>query len=122
MPLTTDCRANLMNLPPRQTGQVLLQADHWDEGSGSSETKEFVVHQLGVILDGRSVLPSELPSLDVLFSHVTEVHVEGCFMFARLDLGAAGRRTYLGTQLHQCKAAGVVETHFHTASTHRSIP
>ncbi|KAF8530987.1 ER-golgi trafficking TRAPP I complex 85 kDa subunit-domain-containing protein [Gautieria morchelliformis] len=59
-------------LPPRQTGRILLQAKHWDEGSGSGETTHFVIRQLGAVLEGRQAEPSNPPSLDLLFNHITE--------------------------------------------------
>lgn len=66
-------RVHLSHLPPRQTGRVLLQAQHWGEGSGASETKNFVVRQLGAVLEGRQIDSSTPPPLDVLFSHFSEV-------------------------------------------------
>lgn len=78
----TFVRLHLSHLPPRQLGRVLLHAARWDEGSGSAETKEFVIRQLGVVLEGRQMDSSNPPPLDMLFNHITEV---GIFLFGYLE-------------------------------------
>ncbi|KAF8525181.1 ER-golgi trafficking TRAPP I complex 85 kDa subunit-domain-containing protein [Hysterangium stoloniferum] len=60
------------NLPSRQTGRVFLNAQRWTEGSGSLESKQFVIRQLSAVLNGEQPEPLEPPLLDVIFSHIAE--------------------------------------------------
>ncbi|KAF8575503.1 hypothetical protein K439DRAFT_1419748 [Ramaria rubella] len=67
-----DSQIKVSNLPPQQSTRMLFEAERWTEGSGSTETREFVIRQLGGLLEGRHAGLEEPPPLDVLFSHIEE--------------------------------------------------
>jgi len=72
MPLDSTPLRGLSNLPSGQTGRVFLNAQRWIEGSGSLESKRFVIRQLSAILDGEQPEPLDPPVLDVIFRHIIE--------------------------------------------------
>lgn len=64
-----------MNLPPSQTGRLVLRVQPHKKGSTSMDTLKFVVQQLTAVLESREILASKPPPLDVAYSYMEDV---GC--------------------------------------------
>ncbi|KAI0830719.1 ER-golgi trafficking TRAPP I complex 85 kDa subunit-domain-containing protein [Trametes gibbosa] len=61
---------SLVVVPPRQLANISLGARPTKPGTGPSETGEFVVRKLKVVLEGEQVDASEPPPLDLTCTHI----------------------------------------------------
>ncbi|KAK7064334.1 ER-golgi trafficking TRAPP I complex 85 kDa subunit-domain-containing protein [Favolaschia claudopus] len=62
-------------LAPSQSTRSFFGASRWTNGSGSTETSDFVRSKLDDVLQGRDVEHSDPPPVDILYSHVTQMEV-----------------------------------------------
>ncbi|KAJ7275176.1 ER-golgi trafficking TRAPP I complex 85 kDa subunit-domain-containing protein [Mycena haematopus] len=60
------------SLTPLQSSRLFFGVNRWLDGTGSTETLDFVSRKLQDVLHGREVGHSNPPSIDVLFSHVAK--------------------------------------------------
>jgi hypothetical protein len=58
---------------PEQGATLFFHVDHWDDGSGSAETEEFVKQQVSSVVAGRQLAARSPPSIDLLCTHSVEV-------------------------------------------------
>lgn len=82
---------------PNQASRITLAANSWREGTGSTESVEFVKESLGNVLKGEAGGVSELPHLDLACSHISR---EGA---TRVSLQPLSMTGYLVQQERQCQ-------------------
>jgi hypothetical protein len=72
------------DLAPSQLGRFTFGAEQWLDGEGKNESLEFVSKELGDVLQGNKVPPSDPPEIDLICSHLLEVSI--CVLFLLLLL------------------------------------
>ena len=63
------------DLAPSQSGRFTFGAEQWLDGEGKNESLEFVSKELGDVLQGNMVPPSDPPEIDLICSHLLEVSI-----------------------------------------------
>ena len=114
------------SIPPHQTAEYSFGATPWRDGTGATETTEFVARKIEAVLKGDQVDPSEPSPIDLTCTHLAPVSMHG-----RLRRHAYSSRSSKGSNvvplntsatrhfLHCGRRTMTVQA---TASAHPDIP
>ncbi|KAJ7092588.1 ER-golgi trafficking TRAPP I complex 85 kDa subunit-domain-containing protein [Mycena epipterygia] len=80
------------SLAPSQSSRLFFGASRWVDGTGSTETLDFVSRKFQDVLHGRSVETSSPPSIDVRYNHIAKARASRFAQAATRHFIHSGRR------------------------------